>query len=67
MPDHLHCILHFPEPGFNPNRIISTVKRFMAYEIINRFKDSDDKPLPELLPAAVTDREKKKSQLHKVF
>ena len=36
MPNHLHCILHFPEPNFDLNKIISNAKRFMAYEIVNR-------------------------------
>ncbi len=36
MPNHVHCILYFPEAGFNLNKILSNGKRFMAYEIINR-------------------------------
>ena len=37
MPNHLHAIVHFPEQSFNLNTIIANGKRFMAYEIINRF------------------------------
>ncbi len=36
MPNHIHCILYFPEAGFNLKKILSNGKRFMAYEIINR-------------------------------
>ena len=67
MPNHLHCILHFPEPAFDLNKIISNAKRFMAYEIINRLEQNNDTGLLELLSASLTEREKKKGQLHKVF
>ena len=42
MPNHLHCILHFPEPNFNLNEIISNAKRFMAYEIVNRLEENKE-------------------------
>ena len=29
MPNHLHIILYFPEPGYNLNKIIGNAKRFM--------------------------------------
>lgn len=67
MPNHLHCILHFKEPGFDLNKIIGNAKRFMAYEIVNRLKEKNDTALLGLLTEAVTEREKKKGQLHKVF
>ena len=64
MPNHLHCILHFPEANFDLNKIIGNAKRFMAYEIVERLKE---KSILELLSTSVTEREKKKGQLHKVF
>ena len=67
MPNHLHCILHFPEPNFDLNKIISNAKRFMAYEIVNRLEENHENALLQLLAASVTEREKKKGQLHKVF
>jgi putative transposase len=67
MPNHLHCILHFPEPNFDLNKIISNAKRFMAYEIVNRLEENKETALLELLAKLVTVREKKKGQLHKVF
>ena len=66
MPNHLHCILHFPGADFDLNKVIGNAKRFMAYEIVKRLKENEIKIL-ELLEAAVTEREKKKGQLHKVF
>jgi REP element-mobilizing transposase RayT len=41
MPNHLHCILFFPSPDFSLNKIISNAKRFMAYEIIKRLKETN--------------------------
>jgi len=67
MPNHLHCMLHFPEPDFNLNKIISNAKRFMAYEIVNRLEKNKETVLLELLAKSVTIREQKKGQLHKVF
>ena len=67
MPNHLHCILHFPAADFDLNKIIGNAKRFMAYEIIERLKEKKEKEILELLSTSVTEREKKKGQLHKVF
>jgi REP element-mobilizing transposase RayT len=67
MPNHVHCILYFPEAGFNLNKILSNGKRFMAYEIINRLEYANDTNTLKILQDALTEREKKKKQLHKVF
>jgi REP element-mobilizing transposase RayT len=67
MPNHLHCILFFPTPDFSLNKIISNAKRFMAYEIIKRLKENNQIEILKQLEAAVTDKEKSKGQLHKVF
>ncbi len=67
MPNHVHCILYFPEAGFNLNKILSNGKRFMAYEIINRLEVANDNKTLKILQDALTEREKKKKQLHKVF
>jgi REP element-mobilizing transposase RayT len=67
MPNHLHAILHFQKTGFNFNTIISNGKRFIAYEIINRLEHAGNMDLLNRLSSLLTDREKKKGQLHKVF
>ena len=67
MPNHLHVILYFPEAGFNLNKIISNAKRFMAYEIIKRLEEMNNRKLLDFLAGEVTERERKKGQLHKVF
>jgi REP element-mobilizing transposase RayT len=67
MPNHVHCILYFKEPGFNLNTVIGNGKRFMAYEIINRLKEGRQIEILNTLSGKLTEREKQKGQLHKVF
>jgi putative transposase len=67
MPNHVHVILYFPEKGYNLNKIISNAKRFIAYEIIKRLEEMKRNDLLESLHGAVTKREGKKGQIHKVF
>ena len=38
MPNHVHCILFFPNENYNLNTIVSNGKRFIAYEIIKRLE-----------------------------
>jgi hypothetical protein len=67
MPNHLHAIIHFNSVPFDLNTIIANGKRFMAYEIINRLEQAGNKNLLDTLHNQLTEREKKKGQLHKVF
>ncbi len=67
MHNHLHAIIHFNDEGFDLNTIISNGKRFMAYEIVNRLQNSGNTPLLEKLHNLLTEREKTKGQLHKIF
>ena len=67
MPNHLHAILHFHNEGFNLNTIIANGKRFIAYEMIYRLEEKGNKAVLHHLKSLVTERERKKGQLHKVF
>jgi putative transposase len=67
MPNHVHCILYFPEAGFTLSKILSSGKRFIAYEIINRLEKANDIHTLQILQAGITEREREKKQLHKVF
>jgi REP element-mobilizing transposase RayT len=67
MPNHLHAILHFHNEGFDLNKIIGNGKRFIAYEIVNRLEAAGNKAMLARLQSLVTEREKKKGQLHKIF
>ncbi len=67
MPNHIHAILYFPKAGFDLNKIIGNAKRFMAYEIIKRLEEANKQDILNYLADGVSDRERKKGQLHKVF
>jgi REP element-mobilizing transposase RayT len=67
MPNHVHIILHFTSEGFNLNSIIGNGKRFKDYEMINRLVKQKNTALNGRLAGLLTEREKKKGQLHKVF
>lgn len=67
MSNHVHCILYFPETGFSLSRILSNGKRFMAYEMANRLERANDTHTLQILEDGLTERERKKKQLHKVF
>ena len=67
MPNHLHCMLFFPQKGFDLNKIIANAKRFIAYEIIDRLKKEEHFDILNKLSTSVNTHQKKKGQLHKVF
>jgi putative transposase len=67
MPNHFHAILYFPQTKYDLNKIIGNGKRFIAYEIIERLKQQKEKDLLQLSSAAITEREKAKGKLHRVF
>jgi putative transposase len=67
MPNHVHLILYFPEIGYDLNRILGNGKRLIAYEIINRLEKFKQNDTLNYLAEAVSQRERKKRQLHKVF
>ena len=67
MPNHVHVLLHFQKEGFNLNTIVGNGKRFMAYEIIDRLEKMGNSGQLQQLQKKLTDCERKKGQLHKVF
>ena len=67
MPNYLHVILHFHDEIFNLNTSVANGKRIIAYEIINRLEQAGNNELLNRLKKMVTERERKKGQLHKVF
>ena len=67
MPNHVHTIIHFQEPGYNLNKIMSNAKRFMAYEIVNRLENSKNDKMLQELASNLMAREIAKGQKHKIF
>jgi REP element-mobilizing transposase RayT len=68
MPNHVHLIFY---KGLNETRSISTIigngKRFLAYEIVKRLEHMDRQDFLAILKNAVSEREKKRGNLHRVF
>lgn len=67
MPNHLHILTAIKNSTQSINAIVSNGKRFMAYEMINRLKDQNQKETLEKLSGAVTASDSKRGKLHQVF
>jgi REP element-mobilizing transposase RayT len=67
MPNHVHFLFQLKEGNANLNKVIGNGKRFMAYDIIKKLEESGSSELLSRLASAVTDKERAKGQLHKVF
>ncbi len=67
MPNHVHCILFFPNDNYNLNKIVSNGKRFMTYEIIKRLEQQGLTKILLQLKEGLTERDIVKGQKHKGF
>jgi REP element-mobilizing transposase RayT len=67
MPNHIHVLIAFTNSNKNINNRIGTIKRFLAYEIINKLKALDRNDLLETLANGVKLTDKKRGKLHEVF
>ncbi len=66
-PIHLHVLIAFSNSGKNINKIIGNGKRFLAYEIIKRLKETGHHNILKQLSEAVEVTDKKRGKLHEVF
>ena len=67
MPNHVHAIIGFTNTNKLINTIIGNGKRFMAYEIIKRLKQSNDLILLQYLSKNVRSSSQEKNKLHEVW
>lgn len=67
MPNHLHCIIHLPQISSTLDKVIGNAKRFMAYDIVERLEVLERFDIINILKNAVSEKEKRKNHLHKVF
>lgn len=67
MPNHVHCILFFPNKDYDLNKIVGNGKRFMAYELIKRFQEKGLSKILSQLKEGLTKRDIARNQKHKVF
>ena len=67
MPNHLHVLIAFKNSGKTVNRIIGNMKRFMAYEIVKKLQQNNEKEILDTLTAGVNATDKSRGKLHEVF
>ncbi len=67
MPNHIHVLIAIKTSGQTINTIVSNGKRFMAYGIIKRLNFLNLHEVIFTLSSGVTEREKSKGQVHRVF
>lgn len=67
MPNHIHAIISFIKTGQSINTIVGNGKRFVAYEIIKRLEDSNQKELLAVLSNDVEVKRKENNKIHQVW
>jgi len=67
MPNHIHVLVAFNKKEQNINQRIGAIKRFLAYEIIQRLKNIKNNDMLKLLADRVKASEQRKGKLHQVF
>ncbi len=67
MPNHLHFLLYVDKDSPVINKLIANGKRFMAYEIVKRLKQSGNVDLLNILANGVSEYEMKRGKRHQVF
>ena len=67
MPNHLHALIAFSNTGKNINQIIGNAKRFMAYDIVGKLKETGNENILDQLAAGVKPSDRKRGKLHEVF
>ena len=67
MPNHIHIILSFVKTEQLINTIIGNGKRFMAYEIIKRLQQQEEKVLLAILQNNIEEKRIANNKLHNVW
>ena len=67
MPNHLHVLIAFKNTGKAINSIVGNIKRFIAYEIVERLQENNEDLILDTLAAGVNATDKSRGKLHQVF
>lgn len=67
MPNHIHLLIYYEKYYQSLNTVIGNGKRFMAYEIVRRLKNLDNKFYLQQLKIAVEPADKTRGKLHEVW
>jgi REP element-mobilizing transposase RayT len=68
MPNHVHVLIGFRHTGGELiNTIVGNGKRFIAYEIVKRLKQSSKQNILDQLASNVNEIDRRRKKLHEVF
>jgi REP element-mobilizing transposase RayT len=67
MPNHVHFLIGFRNCGKSINKRIGTLKRFLAYAIVDKLKEQNEIELLQVLHNGVLKTDKQRGKLHQVF
>jgi REP element-mobilizing transposase RayT len=67
MPNHVHAIIAFSDTGKSINNRVGSLKRFLAYELVQRLKKTGDEAILSQLAAGVNNTDRSRGKLHEVF
>ena len=67
MPNHIHALIAFRNTGQQINTVVGNGKRLMAYEIINRLEQQQERKLLNILSLAVESTDRKRNKKHEVW
>jgi REP element-mobilizing transposase RayT len=67
MPNHFHCLIHFKNAERPINNMVSRMKRFMAYALIKKLKETKKTALLKCLSDGVLPGDRARGKLHRVF
>ena len=67
MPNHVHFLIAFRNCGKTINNRIGTIKRFLAYAIVEELEQQNNEEILFILMNGVHKTDKKRGKLHQVF
>ena len=67
MPNHLHALISFTHTEKSINKIIGNGKRFMAYDLVKRLKQSGEEEILQKLQAGVNPTDRSRGKQHEIF
>jgi REP element-mobilizing transposase RayT len=67
MPNHVHALIGYTKSTKSINTLVGSGKRFMAYDIVERIKQSGNSTLLKTLADGVKPSERRRGKLHEVF
>ena len=67
MPNHVHALLGMRDKGKSINKRIGTLKRFLAYDLVQRLQESEKTDVLEELSRGVPATDRNRGKLHQVF